>query len=61
LALDGGPVALDRQILASGFHPLEEAGHTLSRWTDGCGVLIIPASTEERVLEVGVEYVVRPL
>jgi len=61
LALDGIPVALDRPMLASGFHALEERDTTLSRWTDGIGVLIMPASPTERVLEIGIAHVIRSL
>lgn len=59
LALDGTPVALDRQMLAAGFHEIEEREQTLSRWTDGCGVLIIPPSGSETVLEIGTDHVIR--
>ena len=61
LALDGDPVALDRQMLAAGFHPIEESNETLSRWTDGRGVLTIPESAVERVLEIGVQHVIRSM
>ena len=60
LALNGVPVALDRSILASGFHEIEDRGPQLARWTNGTGVLALPPSDREQFLEIGVEMLVRP-
>ena len=43
VALDGKYVPLDSPLLASGFHPIEQQGGELWRWTDGKGQIVMPA------------------
>ncbi len=61
VALDGTPVALDRAMFAEGFHEVEERDHSLSRWTNGRGVLIVSPKQADQILELGVAYVIRSM
>jgi hypothetical protein len=52
LVLDGRPLRLEPGLLAAGFHPPERQGGTAWVWTDGAGMIALPASRQAMRLEI---------
>ena len=57
--IDGVPVALDGIAFGEGFYPVETAGETSWRWTNGDAVLLLPVSA--RVIELNVQMILPTL
>ena len=45
-------IPLDHPALSAGWHKVERDGASLRRWTDGRALLLVPAASGPRMLEI---------